>query len=184
MCGKPSQESMLNQWEQTASGKKTKGMHPLKSTFHFYISILLPLLALWHRVDNRCWPGPSLTSLILSLREDLPSDKASHNLEPSFPEQSLVATLHSSGWKKVKWFAALCRLCPPKCITQTKGIYLDEMRNDLKLSFTSTKLHTCQVYKRLSIIFCQSFLSFGGWLYLYFLICGEANISAVPEEID
>lgn len=121
--------------------------------------------------------GPSLTSLILSLREDLPSDKASHNLEPSFPEQGLVATLNSSGWKKVKWFAAFCRLCPPKCITQTKGIYLDEMRNDLKLQ-------TCQVYKRLSIIFCQSFLSLGGWLYLYFLICGEANISAVPEEID
>lgn len=61
--------------------------------------------------------------------------------KPSLLEQSLPAVLHSSEWKQVKWFGAFFRLCPPKCITQTKEMCLGEMRNGPKLTWTKP----CQV---------------------------------------
>lgn len=75
--------------------------------------------------------------------------------KPLLSEQSLPATLNPSGWSKLWLKAFFFRLYPPKCITQTKEIYLDEMRNGLKLclSFASNPKETCQVYKYLSIIF-------------------------------
>lgn len=74
--------------------------------------------------------------------------------KPLFSEQSLPATLNPSEWNKL-WFETFFRLYPPKCITQSKEICLDEMRNGLKLclSFAPNPKETCQVYKCLSITF-------------------------------
>lgn len=95
-CGHPSQESMVNQWEESTSGEKTKRMHSSKSTFH--IQILVPCCCgQCDTVCCCCWPGPfphpqsSFSGKIHPLIKTVTIQK------PSFPEQSLPATLNASG---------------------------------------------------------------------------------------
>lgn len=111
------------------------------------MSLLLPLLVLWHRICYCCRLGSFVTSPIHSRRGDSPSDKTSPNLETFISWQSLSATLNSSGWRKVKWLGEFCRLYPTKYITQTKEIYLDEMRNDLKLFHLHQTLNKLMKFK-------------------------------------
>lgn len=98
--------------------------------------------------------------------------------KPSFPEESLPATLNSSEWKKKKLndLEHFLDYIPLNVWPRLRRFIWMKWEIALTLSLAPNPKETLQVYKCLFILFPQFPLSLGGCNHLYFLICDEANI--------